>query len=301
MKAEGVTDVVYSFQHVPAWACNCPDGDRPPTNYQYLADFGTAVAKRAQADGLPIKNWEAWNEPNSEGGYWLGTVPQMVSMAKTVHAAIKAVDPTYRVLTPAPQGNSAQWMDSYLAAGGGAYADTIAFHGYTSLAAEAILPLIDQYKAVLSKHGQGGKPIWDTEAMGLEGTPTPIAHQTNYLAIYYLVHYSKGVERFYWYTWDGDHGKLWDPTNGVNAAGIAYAQVHKWMLGASPGPVTVNGSVYSVPLTRNGRTSLAVWNASGNSSFSTHHAQVSDLLGSTRDISSGSVTIGKAPVLLSTP
>ena len=303
LRAQGVTDVVYSFQSVPSWACNCPDGDRPPTDHRYLADFATAVAERAQANGLPIRNWEAWNEPNSEKGYWLGTVPQMITMARTVHTAIKAVDPTYRVLTPAPQGNSAQWMDGYLAAGGGAYADTIAFHGYTSSAPEAIIPLIDQYKAVLSKHGQGGKPIWDTEAMGLGsgGTPVPTSQHANLLAIYYLVHFSEGVERFYWYTWDGDHGKLWDSNTGINAAGTAYVQVHEWMLGATPGPVAVNGSVYSVPLTRNGQTSLAVWNASGNSTFATDHAQVTDLSGSTRAVSGGSVTIGNAPVLLSTP
>ena len=134
--------------------------------------------------------------------------------------------------------------------------------------------------------------------MGLAGTPDPISHRANYLAVYYLVHYSSGVDRFYWYTWDDDHGRLWDHRTGV---GAAYAQVHEWMLGATPGPVTVNGSVYSVSLTKNGKSSLAVWDASGNSSFATKHAQVSDLRGGTKAISGGSVTIGKAPVLLSTP
>ena len=301
LKAQGVTDVLYSFQSVPAWACKCPDGDRPPTDHRYLADFATAVAKRAEANGLPIRNWEAWNEPNSGKGYWLGTVPQMVTMAKTVHTALKAVDPTYNVLTPAPQGNLAAWMDGYLAAGGGAYADTLAFHGYTSSAPEAIIPLIDRYQALLVKHGLGDMPMWDTEAMGLQGMPNPVAHHANYLAVYYLVHYSEGVDRFYWYTWDDDHGRLWDPVNGVNAAGIAYEQVKKWMLGATPGPVKVNGSVYSVSLTRNGKSSLAVWDASGSSSFATNQAQVTDLAGRTRAITGGSVTIGKAPVLLSTP
>jgi len=46
---------------------------------------------------------------------------------------ILGVDPNAIVVSAVPQGSSAyQWMDGYLAAGGGAYADVIAFHGYVN-------------------------------------------------------------------------------------------------------------------------------------------------------------------------
>ena len=236
LKAQGVTDVLYSFQGIPSWACGgCSGGDLPPTNDQDLTDFATAVARRAIADGLPIKFWEVWNEPNSGSGYWIGTTAQMVAMARTIYNAVKAVDPTNMVVTPPAQGNATAWMNGYLAAGGGAYADIMSFHGYTSSAPETIISLIDNYKGVFATYGQGGKPIWDTEAMDI-GISNPI-QEANFLAVYYLVHLAKGVERFYWYAYDGDQGQEWFYNTGINEIGIANIQLYNWMVGATLAPV----------------------------------------------------------------
>jgi hypothetical protein len=53
-----------------------------PSSNQYLAKFATAVAQRAIADGLPIRSWEVWNEPNNGVGTWTGTNAQMVVQAR---------------------------------------------------------------------------------------------------------------------------------------------------------------------------------------------------------------------------
>jgi hypothetical protein len=298
LKAKGVTDLLYTIASTPTWAGGGTSHDQAPSNNQYLATFATAVAQRAIADGLPIKYWEVWNEPSNGAGTWTGTNAQMVAMAQTIYNAVKAVDPSYKVLTPSPQGNSTSWMSSYLAAGGGAYADIMAFHGYTSSAPETIISLINNYKNVYATYGQSSKPIWDTEAMDLT-TSSPTL-QANFLAVYYLLHWNTGVERFYWYAWDGDQGQEWFYNTGINAAGTSNIQIRNWMLGATPGSLSQNGTVYSLHLTNNGQTTLVVWNSAGASSYSTgSYTQYTDLSGVTHSISGGTVSIGKAPILLS--
>lgn len=295
-KAEGTTDLIYTFGYTPPWAAGgSTTYDKPPTDYNDLYVYARAVAQRSIAMGMPIRNWEVWNEPNNGAGTWTGTHAQMVQMAKAIHAGVKSVDPSFNVLTPSPQGNATVWMNGYLAAGGGAYADTMAFHGYTFNTPETILSLISNYKAVFATYGQSGKPIWDTEAMDLR-TSDP-ALQARFLAIYYLVHKAAGVDRLYWYAYDADQGKEWDHLKGLNAVGKANIEIHKWMLGATVGPLSVNGSVYSVPLTKDGKTSLAVWNAAGTSSYATSHTSYATLQGSTGPVS-GSVTISPTPILL---
>ena len=297
LKAQGVTELIYTFGYTPAWAGGGLKSDQPPSSNAYLSSFATAVARRAVTDGLPIRNWETWNEPNNGVGTWTGTNAQMVSMAQTIYGAVKAVDPSYKVLTPSPQGNSTSWMNGYLAAGGGAYADVMAFHGYTSSAPETIGTLIDSYKNVYATYGQSSKPIWDTEAMDLTTADSTL--QGKFLAIYYLLHHAKGVERLYWYAYDGDQGQEWFSTSGYAASAIANMQVHNWMLGATPGSVLRNGTVYSLPLAKGGLSTLAVWNSAGTSAYATGtYNKYTDLLGVVHPISGGTVNISNTPILL---
>ena len=296
-KAQGVTDLIYTFGYTPTWAGGGTNKDQAPSDNTYLSTYATAVARRAIAQGLPIRNWEVWNEPNNGTGTWIGTNAQMVGMAKTIYDAVKAVDPSYKVLTPSPQGNATIWMNGYLAAGGGAYADIMAFHGYTSAAPETIITLIDNYKNVFATHGQSSKPIWDTEAMDL--TTSDPTLQAKFLAIYYLLHQAKGVERLYWYAYDADQGIEWLYRTGLNPAGVADVQVHNWMLGAVPGPLSKEGTVYSLPLIKDGRTTLAVWNSAGPSAYASgSYTSYTDLQGVVRTISGNTVTVDKAPILL---
>jgi hypothetical protein len=296
-KAVGSTDLIYTFGYTPPWAAGgSTTYDKPPTNYSDLYTFARAVAQRAIYKGLPIRNWEVWNEPNNGAGTWTGTHQQMVQMAKVIRSGVKSVDPSYNVLTPSPQGNSTVWMNGFLAAGGGAYADTMAFHGYTSSNPETILSLISNYKKVFAAYGQSSKPVWDTEAMDLR-TSDP-ALQARFLAIYYLLHKSAGVDRLYWYAYDADQGREWTHTSGLNAAGKAKLQVRSWMMGATVGQIGINGSVYSVPLTKDGKTFKAVWSAGGSTSYATgSYTKYTTLRGYTAP-TYGKITIGKDPVLL---
>src|ERR1019366_8620789 len=91
----------------------------------------------------------------------------------------------------------------------------------------------------------------------------------------YLLHWSNGITRFYWYAWDGETwGALWDRANGPNSAAEAYQQVYSWMVGAAMvAPCSLNGgtlyhAIYTCDLTRSGSyQARAVWNTDGGSTY----------------------------------
>src|SRR5579863_8872188 len=246
-------DLLYTFVDVPqfhssnptdancAYPENGDGGCDPPsdlnadgtgTNAAFKA-FVTAVATHA---GTSIKYWEVWNEPNVLK-FWTGTPQQLVRMAQDARCIIKgvgtgctAINANAEMLTPPPTGgpNSVDvWMTSYLAAGGGPYADVIAFHGYvqcpdpnvcpTTPTPEVIDLTITNLKNVLASNGQTGKAIFDTEASwgsaDLETFNDP-DQRSAFLARFIVLHQSAGIARFYWYRWDvggsGYWGTLWD-------------------------------------------------------------------------------------------
>jgi hypothetical protein len=169
--------------------------------------------------------------------------------------------------------------------------------------------------------------LFDTEASW--GDPTvsnpPFTDpemQAGFLARMYLVQWSEGVSRFYWYQWNNDAlGTLWtpDPNNPAGAgtvlpAGMAYNQVYQWLVGAvmSQGcvPTPQNSSVWTCELTSlNGYQALAVWDASqscsngncttSNYTFPPQYIQYRDLAGNTTSLAGQtSVPIGAKPILL---
>jgi hypothetical protein len=293
-KAKGVTSLVYTIGNTPAWAG--PANTKRPTDLANIATFITQVSNRAISLGLPITSWEIWNEPNATDS-WTGTTAEMVEIAKTVYNSVKSINGNYKVLTPSPQGYSTSWMDSYLSAGGGAYADVVAFHGYMgSNQPESIATLVDMYKNVEGKYGQDAKPLWNTEAM-FWGAGENATEQSRFLAVTYLLCWIKGVERYYWYSWDQDWGKEWTETNGLNAVAKANQQIINWVQGATLS-LTVTGSVYEITVVKSGITSKIVWNSSGSSTYSTTFTKSTDLSGNVKTVS-GSVSISKFPVLLS--
>ena len=104
------------------------------------------------------------------------------------------------------------------ASGGGTSADIIAFHGYFTTRAEDLPVLVlPAYQKELNTHGLAGKPIWDTEAGAPVSQFANEADRAAYLAKYYLLHWSLGISRFVWYSWDNSlWGTLWSPGTGVN-------------------------------------------------------------------------------------
>ncbi|HLK32412.1 MAG TPA: cellulase family glycosylhydrolase, partial [Terriglobales bacterium] len=261
-QSKGVQDLMYTFGKTPAWASSNPSdtscapwapGECDPPNDlnadgsgtdQHWKDFVSAIASHA---GGRIKYWEIWNEPR-DANHWNGTIAQMVRMASDARTVILSIDPNAVLLTPPSRG---PWQTAYFAAGGPQYADIITYHGYVQghtcgiyPNASDVLQVIQRVSSVMQTYGQGNKPLWDTEAGWGVTSGTCFTNpdlQAAFLAQMYLLHWSAGVQRFYWYQYNNQtQGTLWKPTPNNPSGpgqllepGVAYGQIYNWLVGAT--------------------------------------------------------------------
>jgi hypothetical protein len=313
-------ELVYTLGQTPRWASASPDNATspygpgqcaPPAKMEYWDEFLRAIVTHT---GGKIKFWENWNEPQSpDSVFYCGDITTMVELQRRAYEIIKSIDPSAKVLTPSPVGGyGPSWMSRFLAAGGGKYADIMAFHGYLALHddAESILSTITKFKAVFAEHGQETKPVWDTEAgWGENISLSDPDLQASFLAKFYLLHWSAGVERFYWYAYDeANWGTLWDPKRGLHKAGIAYREVHQWLQGATMiAPCALDQALWTCTLVRdNGYRALVLWSAAKASvpatsvSVPNDFRQYRDLEGALQRVVDGKVPLSNKPILVET-
>ena len=164
---------------------------------------------------------------------------------------------------------------------------------------------MDHYNGVLTNAGITSKELWDTEGSWGSHPLATEEEDAAYLVRRFLLERSKGVARFYWEAWDatGNWGTMWSAATGVNPVGQAYAQVNKWMAGATLSPCTqaTNGT-YTCSLTRSNYQGLVVWNPNTSMSYTpgTEFTTHRNMYGTASNIT-GPVTIGSDPILLETP
>ena len=319
--------LVYTFGYTPAWASSKPtdsscDNDLgscdPPADLksdgtgtdQHFIDFVTAIAQHAPS----ILYWEMWNTPH-DIKQWTGTDAQLVRMTKDAHTYIKKYIPGAKIISiangqlrysyPAANCTMPDKMGSYLAAGGSKYIDIVGFHTYYTTTPENIVPVVQCYQSTMSKYKISSLPLWSTEgSWGVDADLPGATDQAGFVARLYLLLWSNGVVRHYWYDWDDDiTGTL--ETNGVlNPAGIAYTQVESWMSGRTMSTLCSenSSSIWTCGLTgSNGYAAQAVWSTAGNQGYTAPSQYVNylDLSGNQHTISSGaSVTVGVEPILL---
>jgi hypothetical protein len=313
-------DILFTLGRTPRWASAKPDAHSaygpgecaPPANMQYWDEFIRAVAAHAAGK---IRFWEIWNEPQSPDSisFYCGDVSTMVELQRRAYQIIKAIDPGALVLTPSAVGAyGPPWIARFLARGGGEYADVMAFHGYLTPGAdpESITEAIANFKAVFLRYGQQAKPIWDTEASwGRKAALSDPDLQAAYLAKFYLLHWSAGIERFYWYAYDNeDWGTLWDAKNGLHKAGIAYREVHKWLQGATmTSPCASEKSLWTCYLLRdNGYQAMVLWSSADALAppkrilLPNEFRQYRDLKGDLQKVPDNGIPISDSPILVET-
>jgi len=236
-------DVLYTFGRTPQWASSNPNDSTcgnepgscdPPNDLnadgtgtdQHWKDFVTAIATFSAGR---IHYWEIWDEaPNPFR--WNGTDAQLIRMASDARAIIHSIDSTAVITTPSGSlryANDMTWWSNYLAAGGGNFADVIAYHGYIQPGKglpvpEKLVSLLTQFNQILKTYGQSAKPVWDTEASWggtiLTGL-TDFDMQAGFTARFYLIHQSIGTQRLYWYEWENwFDGTLWTFNSQVDLA-----------------------------------------------------------------------------------
>jgi polysaccharide biosynthesis protein PslG len=273
----GIDDILYTFGRVPRWATSKPDDDDcafngkgqcdPPSDLkpdgsgpnQYWKDFVSAIATHSKNNPGPhIRYWEIWNEPHTTG-QWKGTNAQLIRMAQDARKIILGIDPNAVIVSPSSDMKTPkqqEWMADYLHDGGGETADVIAFHGYIHTgrpnvypAAADIISAHEALRRMMQDHGLAAKAVFDTEAswgrassMGFEGDED---FEAGFLAQFYILQWSAGIQRFYWYAWNNEEfGTLWSPDpsdpskpGNVHQAAVAYEQLYQWMVGARMQPL----------------------------------------------------------------
>ena len=340
-------NVLYTFGEVPQWASsdpndpNCSGGAGacdPPNDLntdgtgsdQHWKNFVSALVSYNQNSSTGhIKYWELWDEALGNPLRWTGTIAQLIRMARDATNIIKAADSSALILNPtfgAQLRSSRDMLDKYLAAGGGQYTDAIAFHGYvtgkgTAGIPEELVQNMSLSKSVLKKYGQNNKPLWDTEASWgnvLKNGFNDRDLQAAFLARFYLLHWSVGTARFYWYEWNNQaDGGLWVPDKNnpslpgkVLKAGIAYAQLYDWIVGATLSSACApSGTIWTCKMSRpGGYEAKAIWDTAKtckNGSCSTisytvnsKYTKYRTLSGKTMAITNSKVPIGIKPILV---
>jgi hypothetical protein len=132
-----------------------PDGYAPADRAERVAfaHFAQRAARRYRA-----VTWEVWNEPNVPG-FWLPApdAAAYTDLLALVSVAIRAEDPSARVIGPSLGGGTLDWafLADFLRHGGLEYIDALAVHPYGVGAPEAAA----DYYAHLRRVTQGKVPI----------------------------------------------------------------------------------------------------------------------------------------------
>jgi N-acetylglucosamine-6-sulfatase len=334
----------------PGWAvadkstCGTTNGisvcTAPPDNIQDWKNFVTAVLAHYNGTTKPhVRLYELWNEFNV-ALWWTGTDAQMVALAQAAYPIVHA-DPNSILLTPSvagPVGTTSSRSDvlrmtSYLQAGGAAYADGGAFHGYIGAQSLSPFPMPEddttsgcmafvscfgsivtiatQMRAVFDQVGLSGKPMYQTEGSWGNNTVTDpntqIAWITRYTLLEAGLRSSLNLQLAAWFTWAPPAfgwGIIEDSTGAPTPAGAAYREVYHWLVGATLAQPCSGGAdgTWTCSLSRpGGYVAKAVWNAKGPATFlpGSGYTQFRDLTGVVTAIPpGGSIAIGAKPVLV---
>ena len=207
---------------------------------------------------------------------------------------------------------------------GSAATDVVNFHCYVwNGDADDVATYIAQARAFLNP-ADAAKPFFCDE--GSWATTASLSDpdlQAGFIARWYVAILSQQVTTALWFAFDNQGwGTLWNPKgkNGcsqsagcLTKAGVAYSQVHDWLVGATLQGCVSSVGVTSCSLTRPGYSALMIWNAlplagcsgqispqvCGSTLYSVPagYTVERDLGGGTEQVS-GAVYVGAKPILL---
>ncbi len=296
----------------PTWASSRPaepssyqpGNAAPPQNMQDWRDYVQTIGLRYKGR---IHAYEIWNEPNLPG-FFTGTVPQMIELARVAREVLREIDPTVQIVSPAAtEASGVKWLDQFLAQGGGRFVDVIGFHLYVDPAPpEDMVQRIADIRSVLSRHNLR-LPLWSTEAGWAHPKPFPSQDvAAAYVARAFLLSWAAGVSRFYWYAWD-NHGwvslQMTDATGKPEAPATAYSEITHWLTGRRVEDCKSDFSDnWICSLSGAGAHEWIVWNARRSAGFSVPKdwkvSEVRDLAGHERKLAGPSIEIGVSPQML---
>lgn len=160
------------------WAA-MPSGRRkdtmgPPRD---VADWANYCRRMAEHFKGRVRFYEIWNEPNGNtlgprGFFFHSDAEHYFELMKAAYEAVKAVDPSARILAPSGTGHFFPFLNRIMELGGGKYFDILSIHTYcTPFPPEIGYPFnnekeyahrVRKSREIMRKFGFE-KPIWNTE------------------------------------------------------------------------------------------------------------------------------------------
>ncbi|HZC66120.1 MAG TPA: cellulase family glycosylhydrolase [Candidatus Dormibacteraeota bacterium] len=326
-------DVMYTFGYVPHWAsmrpseacpylswdtgCAAPPSDVDSGDNLWKAYVTAVVQHSLSSPDLHIASYELWNEPDLQRT-WSGTPAQLVTMARDAYAIIHKLNPNALVIGPAPSTATqfgVHFLPAYYAAGGATAQDVVGMHAYLydgnqfSASPAGITSTISQLQLLMSQYGISNKPIWFTEGNWGDKNNVSMtgAQKVAYVGQEYVLMWASGaVQRYYWYSWDGQtFGTLWSASTGVQQAGTAYERIATWLVGsthlAQPCAQGSDGTWTCNLVLASGYPAQIIWNPTATKTINVDASFVStETLSNTTvySIVGHQVAIGNVPVLI---
>jgi Glycosyl hydrolase catalytic core len=220
------------FPHIitaPDWARMTPAPMAPPSDPQLFVSYVRTLVSRYGPDGtfwaahpelpkVPIRYWQFWNEPHlpfqwdlprKQQKYWPRTY---VAQLKVFYQAVKAQDPSAKVVLAGLANTSWQYMADLYKAGAAGNFDVAAIHPYTTQP-RGVVRLLAKFRAVMKRHHDARMPLWVTE-LGLPASKgrahskstlqtTPRGMAAYLTGAYRLLR--ARAPRVYWYTWASEY------------------------------------------------------------------------------------------------
>lgn len=163
-RAHGI-QVVPVVVFTPSWAGAAAASPPPP---QVFGRFVRALASRYRRS---LGYYELWNEPDLSRYFDGSSAAYVRTVLRPGFRAIRAVDPTAKVIIGGPAKADEAWLEGIYTAGGGRSFDVMSYHDYSG--DEFVLRNVEIVQRVLRRHGQARKPVWlgeyGREESGLDG------------------------------------------------------------------------------------------------------------------------------------
>lgn len=249
--------VMYTLGSTPRWASARPDEPcsygfgcaAEPRSFEDWREYVRVVAKRYRGK---VCCYEVWNEPDfagppkvpTHGGFFTGSVANMVEMARIAHEVLLVEDPTAILFSPAFTNGPYHRLDKFLAAGGRDQIQGVAYHFYAA-SDENLVKQIETVRQVVAKNGLKNLPLWSTEAgvevyapdeplpPGVKNRLTREAAAAVMTRQIVLAAFS-GLEKYFYYAWDSDKSGMVDRNGQPRPSRDAMLLVQRWLIGSKP-------------------------------------------------------------------
>lgn len=160
-------DVLPILVRAPAWAAN---GDTREGAIPDAAAYGTFVGEFAKRYGARLRHYQVWNEPDINRYFAADDAwPQRyVPLLRAARAAIRAADPSARVIAAGLTNKSWQDLDKLYRAGARGLFDAAAIHPFSRRVSN-VVKIVRLTREVMRKRGDARVPLVLTEVSWSSG------------------------------------------------------------------------------------------------------------------------------------